>query len=170
MALAKLGLDTSGFANELHFEITDYPFKNDSFVNLPEAGLRLWKRFRKLSKEAALHLLGYLQAESEIRIWPHHFDTGVYTEVNAEVGIGFGLAMADGMEASPYFYLSGYALGDKEFKYNHLPKLESGRWEIGEYWKGAVVPLNALKSLGETAIYEAIYDFVIDGCKLYLYQ
>lgn len=168
--LAKLGLDTSGFANELHFEITDYPFKNDAFVNLPEAGLQQWKIYRKLANEAALHLLGYLQSEGEIRIWPHHFDTGIYAEVNLDIGIGFGLAMADGMEASPYFYLSGYALGDKELKFDHLPKLEAGRWEIGEYWKGAVLPMDNLLNLRENDLSEAIYDFIIGGCKLYLHQ
>ncbi len=170
VALAKLGLDTTGFTDELHFEITDYPFKNDVFVNLSEAGLRQWKKYRKLANEAALHLLGYLQAESEIRIWPHHFDTGVYTEANDNIGIGFGLAMADGMEASPYFYLSGYALGDKELKFDHLPKLKTGRWEITDHWKGALLPLHKLRSLEETALSEAIYDFIITGCKFYLRQ
>jgi hypothetical protein len=170
VALAKLGLDTTGFSDELHFEITDYPFKNDVFVNLSETGLQQWKKFRKLANEACLHLLGYLQSESEIRIWPHHFDTGIYAELNVGIGIGFGLAMADGMEASPYFYLSGYALGEKELKFENLPIFEIGRWEITDHWKGALLPLHKLKSLEETALSEAIYDFIITGCKFYLHQ
>lgn len=170
VALAKLGLDATGFTDELHFEITDYPFKNDVFVNLSETGLQQWKKFRKLANEVSLHLLGYLQSEGEIRIWPHHFDTGVYTEVNDHIGIGFGLAMADGMEVSPYFYLSGYALGDKELNFDHLPKLNAGRWEIGEDWKGSILPLDHLHTLKENDLSEAIYDFIIGGCKLYLHQ
>lgn len=168
--LKSLGLDTTGFKAELHFEINNYGFKEDAFTNLSETGLHQWKKFRKLANEEALHLLGYLQSESEIRIWPHHFDTGVYTEVNDNIGIGFGLAMADSMEASPYFYLSGYALDNKKIKFDQVPKLRAGRWEIGEYWKGAVLSLSGLKSLEENELSEAIIQFIKGGCKLYLYQ
>ena len=38
-------------------------------------------------------LLGYAQADSEVRIWPEHFDTGVYFEYNGTIGIGFGLVL-----------------------------------------------------------------------------
>ncbi len=169
-ALAQHELDISGFADELHFEITDYPFNNDPFKSPSEAGLKQWKKVRKLANEASLHFLGYLQANSEIRIWPHHFDSGVYAAVHDGLGIGFGLAMADGMEASPYFYLSGYALDDSALKFENLPKPATGRWEIGEQWKGAILPMDALKSLDEKELFEAVYDFIIGGTKLYLHQ
>jgi hypothetical protein len=169
-ALVQIGLDASGFAQKLHFEITEYPFKNDPFKSLSGTGVRQWKKFRKLVNEASLHFLGYLQAESEIRIWPHHFDTGVYAEVHDGLGIGFGLAMADGIEASPYFYLSGYALDDSALKFENLPKIETGRWEIGEHWKGAILPMDALMSLEEKELSDTVYDFIIVGCKFYLHQ
>lgn len=170
LGLGQVGLDTSTFTAPLHFEITAYPFRDKPVGVLSVKAHQQWKKFRKLANEASLHLLGYLQSESEIRIWPHHFDTGVYSKVNDKIDIGFGLAMADGMEASPYFYLSGYALGDNKLKLENLPNLETGRWEIGKYWKGAVLPINLLWTLNEIDLTKTVNNFIIGGCKFYLNQ
>lgn len=166
--LKQIGLHTTGFSTPLHYQITDYPFKDDPFEILSDSGVQQWKKIRKLANETSLHVLGYLQTESEIRIWPHHFDTGVYAEVNADLAIGFGLAMADAMEPSPYFYLSGYALGKDELKFDDMPKLETGRWEINQYWKGAILPIDSLKSLDESKLTKAVYSFIVSAFIIYL--
>ena len=168
--LDEIGLETSGFLAPLHFEITEYPFREKPFGLLPEAGLEHWKKIRKIANESCQHLLGFLQVEGEIRIWPHHFDTGIYIEPNADLGIGFGLAMADPMESSPYFYLYGYALGSDELKFEDLPEIDTGRWEINENWKGAILPIDTFNSMNESEIMNLIFSFMISSVSWYLNQ
>ncbi len=168
--LKDVGLKTSGVTDPLHFEIPEYPFKGQPVEALSTGELQQWKRFRKLANETSLHLLGYLQAESEIRIWPHHFDTGIYAEVNADLGIGFGLAMADSMNPSPYFYLTGYPLSKKLLKYHELPALEAGQWIVGEHWNGAILPFDSLKPSGENEISNTVFAFISSAVSWYLKQ
>ena len=84
-----------------------------------------------------------LQLENEICIWPHHFDTGIYVQVTDDLGLGFGLAMEDTMLDQAYFYMFGYH-GESPISYLNLTPLSAGKWETGEHWKGAVLPLNVI--------------------------
>jgi len=168
--LHDIGLDVQEFSDPLHFKITDYPFKNEPFGYLPDNGLEQWKKIRKHVNEMCLHVQGFLQVESEIRIWPHHFDTGIYIEPNADLAIGFGLAMADQMEPSPYLYLSGNALDKEDLKFKDLPKLRTGRWVMSEQWKGAILPIVAMKSMDENEMRKVIFSFIISSVSWYLHQ
>ena len=85
-----------------------------------------------------------MQGDEEVRIWPHHFDTGVYFEQNYKVGLGFGFAMDDDMVGEQYFYIAGYHLRSN-FNYDDRASLSSGRWIVDEDWKGAVLPISALQ-------------------------
>jgi hypothetical protein len=143
--LPDLGLNPKGFIDKLHFDIPEYPFAKEPVEEIDNAELNEWKSYRNLANELCALVLGDLQLESEIRIWPHHFDTGIYVEIAGKLGLGFGLAMEDSMAGAPYFYMSGYPLHGT-IEYNNLPELTNGRWELGEYWKGTILPLNKLKS------------------------
>jgi hypothetical protein len=143
--LSEIGLQENGFRNELHFEIAVYPFLNDAFTILDANHLKEWKAYRALANHASLDLLGIVQATSEIRIWPHHFDTGIYTEINNNLAIGFGLAMEDSMVGTPYFYYSAYGLNGYDIDYSNVSNLTTGKWFIDD-WKGAVLPLTGLKN------------------------
>ncbi len=79
------------------------------------------------------------ELSATIRIWPHHFDSGIFTVVNDTLSIGAGLAMPDTMIEDFYLYISGYndqgALDPLTY-----PKLDIGIWK-SEDWKGAVLPI-----------------------------
>lgn len=141
--LPGLGLDPTGYLDKLHFEIPDYSFRKEPVPDLGEKERNEWQALRKLANEACSWLLGHMQLDGEIRIWPHHFDTGIYFTPNKKLGIGFGLAMEDEIAGEPYFYLSGYAL-EGSLDYEQLVSLEKGRWEIGEHFKGAIMPVSQL--------------------------
>ena len=145
--LEQLGLESDDFLDDLHFEIPKYLFANDRIKDIPKADMLVWKKYRKLANTNCLAVLGHLQVAGEIRIWPHHFDTGIYVEVEHRIGIGFGLAMQDNMAGVPYFYMSGYMLNEGTLKYENLPKFDKGRWEIGEHWNGAILPINEIVDL-----------------------
>ena len=75
----------------------------------------------------------------------HHFDTDIYIEPSAKIGIGFGLAMEDSLVGAPYFYFSGYGLNGYTIDYTNFQVLEIGKWIVKENWKGAVLPLQELQ-------------------------
>ncbi len=139
-------LETKDFDRALHFKIPEYSFSKERIVKPDHDALQQWIQYRKLANDWCNAVLLYCKSSSEIRIWPHHFDTGVYTRPNENIGIGFGLAMEDQMVKCPYFYLAGYPTRN-ELNYDLKPELPFGQWEIGTFWKGAVLPLSILEGL-----------------------
>jgi hypothetical protein len=140
--LATQKLDVSAFTQPLHYEIPQY-FQSGQTVKAPEKRqVDLWCYVRGLANIACGEFLTFLQGESEIRIWPHHFDTGVYVQVLPSAGLGFGFAMKDNLLNEPYFYFAGYF--SEDIAYRDLPELSTGRWIIEEHWKGAGIPMSAL--------------------------
>jgi len=144
--LIEIGLEPDGFLEELHFDIPDYDFGHKEFEQFDSEGLKQWSYYRQLANEACLHFIGHLQGDEEVRLWPHHFDTGVYFEQNYRVGLGFGFAIQDDMVGDYYFYLAGYHL-KSNFNYDDRTDLSAGRWILEDDWKGAVLPLSELQGL-----------------------
>lgn len=140
-ALKELVFSVEKLGGSLHFEIPKYPFLEEKIHKPKSIDLEKWIQIRSMANQANRLLLGYLQQEAEVRIWPHHFDTGVYVEVNSGLEIGFGLAMADSMIDTPYFYLSGYSLKNKTWNWEKAKELNAGRWIVTDNWKGAVLPI-----------------------------
>lgn len=141
---SEIGLQENNFRSELHFEINVYSFLNEPFTKFDTAQLTQWKNYRALANYASLDLLGMLQATSEIRIWPHHFDTGIYVGQNEKISIGFGLAMEDSMVGSPYFYFSAYEQNGHTINYKNISNLTNGKWFVEGEWKGAVLKISDL--------------------------
>lgn len=138
--IIEMGLDQEGFSDPLHYEIPEYSFIGQPIQMINKHLLDEWKEWRSLANEACEKVLGILDVEGEIRVWPHHFDTGIYVSANENIGIGFGLAMEDEMAGAPYFYMSGYP-GKGELNYTSLPDLGLGRWEVEGGYKGAILPI-----------------------------
>lgn len=134
-------INGADFLKSLHFEIPDYDFKNDTIQKWNSEALDEWIHYRALANQACGLLNDHLNVEAEIRIWPHHFDTGIYAEVNQNIGVGFGWAMADSMIDEAYFYFSVYGLNGHSIDYSTVNELSAGKWITGEHWNGAVLPL-----------------------------
>ncbi|MDX2303141.1 MAG: hypothetical protein NW226_10090 [Microscillaceae bacterium] len=155
----KRGLQPADFSEKLHFEITEYPFSQTPVQFIPQEHIQVWKHWRQLANEACLWVLGYLQADGEIRIWPHHFDTGIYVPANDRVSIGFGWAMEDSLAGAPYFYVAGYA-PQGSLDYQELPELQTGKWETGGHFKGAILSLNEMTNLNRDILEKALFEFL----------
>lgn len=143
--LPSLGFDPSGFRTDLHFEIPRYHFAEHPMEPFDQNGLQSWIKYRAMANTVCWQLMGYAQVIMEIRIWPHHFDTGIYFRAKKDLGIGFGLAMEDEMAGAPYFYLTAYP-DDGEIQYANLPEAAGWRWQISDQWKGAILPLSVLEN------------------------
>jgi len=142
--LPEIKLDPGGFRAPMKHELPLYPFSKKPLETIEKKGLDQWKNFRRLANRSCHDFLAYAQAESEVRIWPEHFDTGIYFDYAGRIGIGFGLAMEDSMVGEPYFYMAGYTKKDS-LTYDKLPESPHWKWELGEHWKGAVLPLSMIK-------------------------
>ncbi|MBW6481224.1 MAG: hypothetical protein K0B37_17480 [Bacteroidales bacterium] len=160
-SLSGFGLDTEPYEKKLHYEIPEYGFEDKPVLPIPETGIRLWADFRALANTACMQVSEYFQTPSPIRIWPHHFDTGIYIVPNEKTGIGFGLAMEDAMAGAPYFYIAGYPAQGK-LHYNNLPHLQHGKWIVGENWSGGILTLEELLPVS--------YDQREDILKIFLQQ
>jgi len=162
--LSEIGLDSSGFRDDLHYEIPDYGFGNNSLNKWADKDIKLWESIRDLANNSSFKLLGTLQSASEVRIWPHHFDTGIYTEPNSKIGLGFGLAMKDEMAGDAYFYFAGYSLVGSVIQFEKAEPLQYGRWQIDEHWKGAILPVS---DLTDSPI-DAVQSFIVDVVDFYV--
>ena len=97
---------------------------------------------------------------SEIRIWPHHFDTGAYTIYNDISGeaIGLGLAVPDNVCRDHYFYISGYK-GHEVIDTSDFKPLSLGSWSVNGF-KGAILPATEIdKNKGIAFLSEAFIQY-----------
>lgn len=79
--------------------------------------------------------------ETPCRVWPHHFDTGIYTAFpDSNITIGLGLAIPDSVSKTFYFYISGYKNG-KTMDTSGFSKLALGEWK-SDGFTGAILELS----------------------------
>ncbi len=160
------GLDANAFKNPLHFEIPEYHFAMQPVALLSRLALNEWIFWRTLANQACKYLLEKLNTAAEIRIWPHHFDTGIFIEPNTQMGIGFGLAMKDSKVGAPYFYATCYPKHG-EMQYSQVPALSTGKWLVNN-WKGAVLSLNKLSFKESEKSFNHVKSFIDESMEWYM--
>lgn len=140
--LQDMGIFAEQLSRPLHFKIPEYKFSKQRIKQPSTKDLIQWEKIRAQANHFCRQFLDYLQKEAEVRIWPHHFDTGIYVEVNSSMGLGFGLAMADSLVETPYYYFSGYSLRKGDLEWKKVKKLKVGKWIVEEGFLGAIWPVD----------------------------
>ncbi len=119
------------------------PFSKPSFEFLNE-----WTSYLNLTYDVLSEIQPRFAGASSIRVWPHHFDMGLYIPIaKDEAGsdiqsIGLGLAVPDAYVPEPYFYINHWSR--EPIKYpEHLPLTRYGYWNT-ENWKGLVLTASAV--------------------------
>ena len=147
-------------------EIYTYSFHYDFIYEVEDRftfELRDEKRLHDLEalrSKAQAALREFLLKEnlfSEIRIWPHHFDTGAYTRLpgEQEFAVGLGLAVPDTICDDHYFYISGYK-GGMAIDCTNFKALSRGEWKHNGF-NGAVLPAtSASEELTMQFLHEAM--------------
>lgn len=89
-------------------------------------------RYRTNIRHILEALKPYFSKTSDIRVWPHHFDTGMLIEVGPEKRIGVGMAIPDEFSPEPYFYINHQA-ENIDPDYSDLSPLPGGgQWTEGK--------------------------------------
>ncbi|WP_131819082.1 hypothetical protein [Flagellimonas flava] len=137
-----------GLTKSYHFHLHyDLPYSHDADTCYSLSGADAIGKLIQLRVLAQNSIDAFLRQEelsSEIRIWPHHFDTGAFSSLNDGSGksVGLGMAIPDTVVNDLYFYISGYrghnALNTWAFK-----SLTHGKW-INDGFKGAVLPASGM--------------------------
>ena len=128
----------------LHYELP-YPAISDDYVyklsSKPE--MKKVANLFDVSQVAFEKVLKKQELESELRVWPHHFDMGAYATIRDSLALGFGLAIPDDKVDDFYYYVSGYE-GKDSIETEGFKTLSIGEWQSGE-WNAAT-----LKATGTT--------------------
>ncbi|WP_297705196.1 hypothetical protein [uncultured Eudoraea sp.] len=141
----------------------DFPYQiKDNFVFklLDPKRLRELLNLRILAQSVLEAFLQDQNLNSEIRIWPHHFDTGAYAIFNDMTGdaIGLGLAVPDTVCRDHYLYISGYK-GHEVIDTSGFKPLSLGSWGINGF-NGAILPATEIdKNTGTAFLSEAFFQY-----------
>ena len=128
------------YTYKFHYDLPYSIDSNYTFQIAATEDLATIANYRVLCENALEQIIQANQLEASIRIWPHHFDTGIYSNIpnTAEVMVGLGLAIPDTVSDGHYFYASGYKNGNQMDPTAFSP-LSVGKW-FSDSFKGGILP------------------------------
>ncbi len=141
-------ISSSGFSTsyiyKFHYDLPYSIEKNFTYKLLNKNRLQELLHFRILAQMVLESFLEEHRLKSEIRVWPHHFDTGAFVtlEEGSGISIGLGLAVPDSICSKHYLYMSGYK-GHESLDTSGFKDLSLGEWRAGSY-KAAILPVNGI--------------------------
>lgn len=149
---------------DLHYDMPTYKWAKDPIEDVDHIAIADWVSIRQQANVACDTLLRHLQVEGEVRIWPHHFDTGIYVKANEQLGVGFGLAMQDGLLDKPYYYMSGYGLNRHKINFSNKPTLSAGKAINTDHFKGIVLPLDQASNSSINKFVDTGLKWLLNSC------
>ena len=123
-------IENGKYTYDLHYDLPYESITDDFVFELKNTSqLEELIHYRILIQLVLENFLEMEQLQSEIRIWPHHFDTGAFSTLEdiPGVAIGLGLAIPDSICDHPYFYMSAYQ-GHESIAITDYPALTLGAW------------------------------------------
>lgn len=143
--LKPLGL-SGKYRYEFHYSLP-YELTENFILEASPESLKKEIRLRSSAQLVLREVLQQHSMNSEIRIWPHHFDTGAYAELPEQQGlaIGMGMAIPDTVLDGYYFYLSGYH-GNEKVDTRSFEPLTKGKWIFQEF-QGAVMKADEVSEI-----------------------
>lgn len=127
------------YSYQLHYELPYEKMMNNFVFQKPSSEeLDALLEGRIIAQNALEGVVKELNLDTDIRIWPHHFDTGGYVVLDTikNISVGFGMAIPDSVVDDFYLYTSGYNTNGS-IDTASFEKLALGTWK-NEGFKGAV--------------------------------
>lgn len=158
--LVDLGITQSNCPEVIEFKHSQH-FDIDGYIpEVSKETKELWITLRDGANRILGEALKTLNIESEVRIWPTNFDTGVFYNYNNGYQQWVGLASADDEVINvPYFY-TAISLNGKKISPENFEDLNNGYWAYNE-WKGAVLPINNFENMDE--FLKATSSFIVES-------
>ena len=154
--LNQIALDKGlkAYVFDLHYDIGHEDLTDEfPFTQVDNELCTQIARLRSLAYASCEQVLSELDLKSDVRTWPHHFDTGAYVSIpKSKIGIGFGMAIPDNLSSDYYLYTSGYK-GHEGMSTEGFSALTKGSWKDGE-WKGGLLPVKGLIERDYTRFFE----------------
>jgi len=149
--LQEQGLDQNALKMDLHYDVPVHETDEGAPFRLFDQSVFDEATRVRENAERVLHIFRRrFDTASELRVWPHHFDSGSYIPVSfdeagsAIKSFSIGYAIPDGTVDEPYFYVTTWsAKSDNE--YVDLPQLSSGEWLLSPF-QGAILRLSEIES------------------------
>ena len=141
-------LQQLGFKDKLifkfHYELPYHTWDSDKLFPLPDEELAENLEVHADLRSWVSEVLEDLLSDEEIRVWPHHFDTGALIDVSKEgnevmSSIGLGLAIPDELCSHPYAYVSGWKKGGN--LQLTPPNTSIGEWNKNGF-NGVIMPMD----------------------------
>lgn len=137
--LTSMDFDTTDLFSNLEFRYLEHHEESKIMNVINQREMLLQNEIRTITHDACTQLLEYFQCNSEIRVWPHNFDTGIYCKHKNGLEQFAGYSPGDSeVSEIPYFYNGFYKGGAKVYPENY-PQLIKGYWETKK-WGGAILP------------------------------
>lgn len=141
-ALANAGLGR-GYTYKLHYELPYRRDLGDLVYSAPDRDeLASIANLREVCHDALRIVTSEYGTDLEVRIWPHHFDSGgLFAEFEKDQmikSIGVGLAIPDTMCNDFYFYTSAWVVSGF-IDLTAVRPLPIGEWKVPD-WQGAIYP------------------------------
>ncbi len=127
---------------DLHYELPYEPPKRGyQFGGADRGELELHVQQRILAQMALEIISGAYGWQVGVRVWPHHFDTGIFISDAAGDGraLGMGLAIPDSLVDGYYFYISAYE-GSKQVDPSGFDALDSPAYWVSNGFQGGILP------------------------------
>lgn len=148
--LAELGFETAPIQPMTRYEIPLHPVTTGATFTAPsEIILEELARRRNNAHTLFVDIAPEYPYASDVRTWPHHFDTGLYIPIrknDAQEGlnsIGLGMATPDGSVNDMYLYVNHWSKAPVVLP-AQLPDLSGEGYWVTENWTGAVLPLSTI--------------------------
>lgn len=131
------------------------------------SGMVDWQRGRTLANQALDALNAWSGEMGDVRVWPHHFDTGVYysrlgNNGQERAAIWAGYAIADALNDTPYFYLSGYNQ-QQPLDFSGPTSFSKGKWRQTAEWQGALLSITDVTDSDQVrSFFEESYQWLND--------
>lgn len=149
----------SEYQYKFHYELP-YSVTDDYMFKLIDMGEMQNLMHLRILVQFALERIQHDNSfSSPIRVWPHHFDTGIFESLpSSDVQLGMGLAIPDSICNEHYLYISGYR-NNKPIETGRFKELNLGDWRNDEF-KGAILPAhNLIESEAVQFFQEAINSY-----------
>ncbi len=154
---SKMVSEEDAYRYEFHYQLPYTITDSFKFQLEDKAVLFQLLELRILAQNSIQSFLEVLGLESEVRIWPHHFDTGAFALLNESDGmaLGLGLAIPDTLCEVHYFYMSAYR-GHEAISPEGLKPLRLGKW-VSRDFKGAILPADSLELAAVEEFFKEAY-------------